>query len=304
VAVVDVVVVSFNSRDQLRECVEHLAGRDDIHVVIVDNASTDASLETVADLRVTPIPLDRNRGFASGCNIGWRQGQAPFVLFLNPDARITPTSLRRLTLVLEEEIDVALAAPRIAHTDGSLDFSQRRFPRLRSTFARALFLHRILPRAGWTDEVVRDDREYARGTSPEWVSGACMLVRRSALEEVDGFDEGFFLYGEDKDLCRRLRNAGYSIRYEPEATCVHHGGASAPRSALLPVLAASRLRYAQKHFSRPAATLERLGIALDALTHLVLSRGGYAARAGHARSLRMSASRTPQDVPSPMARDP
>ena len=187
--------------------------------------------------------------------------------------------------VLEQQADVGAVAPRIVHSDGELDYSQRRFPRLRSTYARALFLHRVFPAATWTDELVRDPQAHAEPSHPEWVSGACLLVPRSVLEELNGFDEGFFMYCEDIDLCRRLRAAGHSLVYEPQALVAHEGGASAPRASLLPVLAASRIRYATKHRSSLAAFLERGGVALEALTHLVISKGGRPVRAGHARSL-------------------
>jgi GT2 family glycosyltransferase len=118
------------------------------------------------------------------------------------------------------------------------------------------------------------------------VSGACVLVRREALERIGGLDEGFFLYCEDKDLCKRLWDRGYEVRFEPDSVAQHEGGASAPRSALLPVLVASRVRYAHKHSGAHVALLERLGLALGALTHIVFSRGGSAVRFGHARSVR------------------
>jgi GT2 family glycosyltransferase len=174
--------------------------------------------------------------------------------------------------------------------DGSLEYSQRRFPRLRSTYAQALFLHRVFPRADWVDELECDEDAYRWPGSPPWVSGACVLLRRSALETVGGLDDGFFMYCEDIDLCRRLRDAGYDIRFVPDAVVKHEGGASAPRASLLPVLAASRLRYAQKHRGWPGATLERLGVALGALTHAVVSRGGRTVRAGHVRALRRALS--------------
>lgn len=284
---VDVVVVSYNSREHLRECVEPFIKTDDFNVIVVDNASTDGSLAAVAGLPVTTHALAENGGFARGCNLGWRSGTAPFVLFLNPDARIDDQSVRRLVRVLEEDATVGLAAPRIVGADGSLEFSQRRFPRIRSTYAQALFLHRLLPRAEWTDELVRDPDAYAHPGSPEWVSGACVLVRRALLEQLGGWDEGFFLYSEDVDLCRRMRDAGFDIRYEPEAPAVHATGGSAPRSTLLPVLATSRLRYAEKHQNRLFALIERIGIGLGALTHLLLARGGVPRRAGHARSLKV-----------------
>jgi GT2 family glycosyltransferase len=104
------------------------------------------------------------------------------------------------------------------------------------------------------------------------------------LERLGGWDERFFLYCEDKDLCRRIRDLGYDVRFEPTARAVHIGGASAPRPALMPVLAASRIRYAQKHFGGAQRILERLGVALVSLGHLVVTRGGRAARAGYAAS--------------------
>jgi len=294
---VDVVVVSYNSSDHLRACVEPLARAADVHVVVVDNASEDDSLASVADLPLTAVALECNGGFSHGCNVGLRKGTAPFVLLLNPDAVIDESSLRRLVRVLEEDDGVGCAAPRIVHPDGELHYSQRRFPRLRSTYAQALFFHRILPRASWTDELVRDERAYTVRGSPEWVSGACILLRRAALEELGGLDERFFLYCEDTDLCRRLRDAGLDIRFEPEAVVIHEGGASAPRSSLLPVLAASRIRYASAHRSRAAALMERIGIGLAAATHMVVARGGAPARAGHARALQVAASRSPSPRP-------
>jgi N-acetylglucosaminyl-diphospho-decaprenol L-rhamnosyltransferase len=288
VAAVDVVVVSHNSSATLPGCVGPLAGQDSLNVIVVDNASQDASLAMVSDLPVTLLDLDRNRGFAYGCNRGSEAGSAPFVLFLNPDARLDPESVLQLARVLETHPSIGLVAPRLVDEDGSLDFSQRWFPRLRSTYAQALFLHRLFPRAGWTDEVVRDPVAYEHAHPVDWVSGACVLVRREALKRLDGWDEGFFLYSEDKDICRRLWSFGYEVRYDPLVTAVHIGGASAPRADLLPVLARSRVRYARKHAGRPAAFLERLGVALGSLTHAALTTKGRPARAGYLQALRVS----------------
>ena len=282
---VDAVVVSYNSRAELRGCVEPLSALEGVQTVVVDNASTDDSVASIADLPVEVLALAENRGFGAGCNAGWRRGEAPFVLFLNPDATVDEPSLRHLVEVLDTEGSVGLVGPKILESDGSLAFSQRRFPQLRSTYARALFLHRVFTRASWADELVRDPAAYDTPASPDWVSGACMLVRRSALEEVGGFDERFFLYCEDKDLCRRLRAAGYDVRYEPRATVRHRGGASAPRAGLLPVLARSRVVYAHKHWGRARAALETGGVALNALTHAVVTSGGREKRAGHLNAL-------------------
>jgi N-acetylglucosaminyl-diphospho-decaprenol L-rhamnosyltransferase len=288
---VDIVVVSYNSRDELRACVEPVAGQTGIRVVVVDNASPDGGLEAIVDLAVDRVQLDQNGGFSHGCNVGWRRGSAPFVLFLNPDAVISPAGVAQLAGVLESDTGVGIAAPLIRDVDGHVDYSQRRFPRLRSTYARALFLHRIVGRVSWVDELIRDEAAYVRPGSPDWVSGACLMVRRDVLDELGGWDERFFMYCEDIDLCRRVRGLGLDVRFVPDAVAEHEGGASAPRPALLPVLAESRVLYARKHWSRAGVLGERLGLALEASARLVVTEGGNAARRGHARSLAVIAGR-------------
>lgn len=283
---VDVVVVTYNSRTRIRECVRPFGDAEGVRVIVVDNASTDGTPGETATLPVTAVEMETNRGFASGCNTGWRRGHSPLVLILNPDARIDIDSLETMVRVLEQDPRVGAVGPTILDSEGHLAFSQRSFPCLRSTFGQALFLHRVFPHARWADELVRDPEAYEKAGSPDWVSGACLLVRRALLEALGGLDEGFFLYCEDTDLCRRIRSSGYEIRFEPSATCRHEGGASSPRSSLLPVLAKSRIRYARKHHRWPAAMLERVGIGLGAAVHVIVSRGGLSVRAGHARSLR------------------
>jgi N-acetylglucosaminyl-diphospho-decaprenol L-rhamnosyltransferase len=282
---VDAVVVAYNSARTLRGCVEALTAIDWVEVTVVDNASPDDSLETIADLPVGAVRAGRNGGFAAGCNIGIAQGRAPYVLLLNPDARIGRSDLDALVGALDEHPEVGLAAPRILEEDGSLAHSQRRFPRLRSTFAQALFLHRLFPHASWADELVRSPAAYERAGSPEWVSGACMLIRREALELLGGLDEDFFLYCEDIDLCARIRAAGWSIRYEPRATVRHEGGASGAREELFAVYARNRVLYARKHARRWTVPLEAMGVALGHATHAVTSVARPSVRRGHLRAL-------------------
>ena len=281
----DVVVVTYNSRDRIRACARS-ALEAGANVIIVDNASPDHSLEAVADLPVTSIQLEANYGFAYGCNRGWEAGSSPYVLFLNPDAALDPGALPALVSVLEQDRTVAIVGPRILESDGSLEWSQRRNPRLRSTFARAFFLHHVTPEATWVDEIVREPEIYARPNEPEWASGACLLVRRSVLEAVGGLDERYFMFSEDADLCRTVVGMGWHIRFEPTALVRHVGGASAPRTAMLPTLAESRIRYMRKHRGRFAEAAERLGLAIEALLRVAVTRGGAAARRGHIETLR------------------
>jgi GT2 family glycosyltransferase len=286
---VDVVVVSYNSRDTLRPCVHPLLPLPGVSVTVVDNDSPDDSLAAVADLPVRAIQSGRNAGFGAGCNIGAAAGAAPLILFINPDAEITADALAQMVAVLEAEPDVVLVGPRLTESDGELMHSMRRYQRTRSMWAQALYLHRLLPRARWANEIDYRPGLYDAPAYPEWLSGACMLVRRPAFERVGGFDDGFFLYCEDQDLCRRLRAAGGGIRYEPSAVVSHRGGHSAPRTSLYAVLAESRIRFARKHNNRLHAALQHAAIATEALTHTLAGTAGRPAHArGHRAALRAS----------------
>ena len=298
---VDVVTVTFRSAATVRGALDPLVGQPSVRVIVVDNASDDATRDVISALPVETIALGANGGFAHGCNVGVAAGRAPYVLLLNPDARISHQALQTLVAELEQDGCVGAAAPRIVEPDGSLNFSLRRSPRLRSTFAQALFLHRLLPSASWVDEVVRDRALYERAHAAEWVSGACLLVRRSLLEQIGGLDESFFHYSEDVDLCARIWEAGYEVRFVPRASASHEGGASAPRTALLAILAASRIRYSAKHDRLVVTLLVRLGVALGAVTHSIATRGGWPSRRGHLRALAVALKPLPAE-PSRLVR--
>lgn len=267
---VDVVVVAYNSRDTLRAAVEPLTGLPGVTVTVVDNASPDDSLAAIADLPVRTVRAPRNGGFAYGCNLGMAEGSAESVLLLNPDASIDASSLAVLAETLHSDPRLAGVGPRTVDEAGQLAFTQRRFPRLRSTYAQGLLLHRAAPHAVWSDDAVRDPAAYDRPGSPDWMSGCCVLLRRSAVEAVGGLDEGFFLFAEETDLFLRLAAAGWRAAYEPRATAHHIGYRSAGMGTTEPIRAYSRVRYARKHHGAAVALLEAIGLALGAVIHAAM----------------------------------
>jgi N-acetylglucosaminyl-diphospho-decaprenol L-rhamnosyltransferase len=284
---VDVIIVSYNSRGTLRAAVTPLLEIPGVNVIVVDNASSDGSLDELAGLDVQTIAAGRNGGFGSGCNLGTAAGRARYVLFLNPDARIEAADLDTLAGVLDAEPATAIVGPRLLDGTGTLIPNLRRAQRTRSIWAQALFLHRLAPSAPWANEIDRSVPAHDHIAYPEWISGACMLARRDMLEHIGGFDEDFFLYGEDMDLCTRIRSHGGRVRFEPGATVRHQEGQSAPRTSLYSVLAQSRLIYARKHSSRAGAALQRAGLCTEALTRVLGNVGRPAKRRGHTAALRV-----------------
>ena len=227
---IDVVVVSYRCRDLVRRCLESLETNSPsgpVRVVVVDNASRDGTVETLRGEfpHVDVVAAESNLGFAAASNVGIRRGRAPYVLVLNPDTTVTEGALDRVVDVAESSPDVGIVGCRLVRPDGSFDHAaSRRFPSPLGALGHFLPLGRLRrgPLAGYRLPEHRAGRVDA-------VNGAFMLVRRSALDDVGLFDEGYWMYMEDLDLCRRFRDAGWSTWYEPSATVVHLKGGTADR---------------------------------------------------------------------------
>ena len=233
--IVSVVIVNFDSGSALTQTLASLeTGMRGLEWdgVVVDNASTDGSEQAAhtADTRIKLLRQSRNRGFGAGVNIGRAATGAPFVLVLNPDCQLQPDAVRALLHEIERFPECAIVAPQILDPAGTLQESARGDPNsLTGLFGRTSFLSRMFPflsvvRRNLAAEAVVKSGESSQPV--DWVSGACMVVRRTALEQIGGFDERYFLYWEDADLCRRLRTAEWQIRYMPRAVAVHQVGQS------------------------------------------------------------------------------
>ncbi len=273
---VSALVVNHNAGDWLRLCLESIQAiaevwrRDDpakrgslagLEAIVVDNASSDGSTATVREFEaagspVLPVRLveaGRNLGFGAACNLAAAKSAGRHLLFLNPDAWIDEESLRRLVEAQESDERLAVAAPCLAYPDGSRQFawappvsvSGEAIQRFRNRFEQIGWQHDLLPRL------------LKPLVGAGWYTAACLLVRRSAFDEVGGFDEGFFLYFEDADLCLRLRRAGFRLRDVAGARAWHVRGAvtGADRERRLTPAAerfyrASQIRYYELHRPR------------------------------------------------------
>jgi GT2 family glycosyltransferase len=266
---VAVVIVSFEAREALLASLESLRLRPSIPIetVVVDNASSDGSADAVRAGHPTALVIanPENVGFARACNQGWRASRAPCVLFLNPDAEVTPGAVETLARLLEERPGVGAAGPRTRGSDGTIQVStgpdltpsaERRQRRL------VLGVARREPEA-----LAEAEALHAREHEADWVSGSCLAIRRTALEAVSGFDEDFFLYEEDADLCRRLRAAGWRVVFTPAAEVRHRLGASMGRARRRARLEyhRSHLLYYRKHNGPVARVALRLLLAARGL---------------------------------------
>ena len=231
---VTAIVVNFNAGDELRAALgsiaRELAGRP-WEGFVVDNASQDGSAAIAHEFApaVTLVANTANVGFGRAVNQALARARAPFVLIMNPDCRLEPGALAALEDELRREPRCAIAGPRILDPDGSVQGSARGDPDMfTGFFGRSTALRRLLPWLAVSRRNVVDPNVAAGGPSlaVDWVSGACVLARRDALAAEGGFDERYFLYWEDADLCRRLRSRGYQIRYAPAASAVHRVGHS------------------------------------------------------------------------------
>ena len=245
------VVVNWNSGDRLARCVASLeAQREDVNLdlVVVDNASTDGSLAGFAcgqdSARI--LQTGRNLGYGSAVNRGVAETNALYVVVLNPDVRLEPGVLQRLAACLDADDARGLVGPRLRTPAGAIQASCGTAPTLWGEVCGRFLLHLIFP-------FLKFRRRCPSELEPVgWVTGACFMARRSALQAVGGLDEAIFMYYEDIDLCLRLQMAGWQVCYLPEAEASHVGGASS-RQVLEHMLVASEGSYGhfvRRHFGR------------------------------------------------------
>jgi GT2 family glycosyltransferase len=262
-----VVIVSYNATEALRRCLDSLAeacGDLAWDAVVVDNASEEGTADMVArefpEFRLIRRP--DNGGFAKAANLGAAQTGGRAVCFLNSDARPRAGSLFLLVGQLRSHPSAGAVGPRLLSPDGRAQRSCFRFPSLARPWMNFSFLRDRFSLAYSEESFVASG-----GGDVDWLSGACLLARRDALKAAGFFDERFFMYFEDMDLCRRLKEGGWDVLFHPAAEVVHESGASSRRlkGRLARELQRSRLIYFTKHHPGPRAWLERALAAGGAL---------------------------------------
>ena len=250
-------------------------------IIVVDNESPQGNGELEQDPGIRLIRSGRNGGFGAGCNYGARHASGRYLLFLNPDTRFLNDVLGDLSGFLEKHPKAALAGPLIVDLDGKIQFNAgRSLPTLKNDFLEHSTLAYKFPQASWASRPWLSDWDHLSTREVEGVVGACMLVRSAAFHAVEGFDEAFFLYSEELDLCQRLRKAGLEIWYvhtarllhkERQSTLQFYG--STARMGLQ--IVRSQHQYFRKHYGAGGGFIWRNMIALIYLVRYLRNRDQY-----------------------------
>jgi GT2 family glycosyltransferase len=269
---VSVIIVSWNAREYLMRCLESLSAhacRYPMEVIVVDNASSDGSADSVARQypQVRLIRNMANQGFARANNLGVSASIGQYLCFVNSDVKVLPECITRLVDYCEGHPEAGMVGPRIIGGDGKLQRSCQGFPSVWNMFCRALALDTLFPNCKlftgyslwhWSQDELRP---------VDVLTGCFWLVRREALNEVGLLDESFFMYGEDMDWCKRFWDHGWKIVFVPSAEAIHYGGASSSNAPVRFYIERHRadLQYWRKHRTRPAVACYVLIACIDLL---------------------------------------
>ena len=221
---VSVVVVTHNALPWIEPCLESVRGEE---AIVVDNGSTDGTVALVRErFPDAQVVEQENLGLAAGWNVGLARATGRYVLILNADAWLREGALAALVAFADEQPEAAVVGPRLLNPDGSLQRSVRGFPTLWRLATEYLFLRKLAPRSQLLNGFYAGGFEHDEVREAEFLMGACLLVRREAVEQVGPLDESFFLFSEETDWCYRFVSAGWKVLFFPGADCVHVGGGS------------------------------------------------------------------------------
>lgn len=230
--VLTVCIVNYNGGEFLPACIESVleSDLDSVpEIVVVDNRSTDGSMELIRKRfpGVRIIENERNTGFASANNRASDSAAGRFLLFLNPDTVVPPDGLRRMVSFLESRDGTAACGCRLIHPEtGRVESSARSDPELLPLLWNLTYIDRLFPSSPFFARYLMTHAQELEERDADWVTGACLLVRSDVFEQVGGFDSSFFMYCEDIDLCYRIRRAGWRICYYPAVSIGHYRGLS------------------------------------------------------------------------------
>jgi GT2 family glycosyltransferase len=225
-----IIIVAYNSFGYLRKCLDSIYSyppETSFDIIVVDNASSDGTGKYIKNRRpgVILVSNEKNKGFAAASNQAINATDSRYILLINSDCEVFEGSIERLVDYFEKIPEAAIAGPKIINSDGSLQYSCRRFPSFFGAAVHTILTH-IYPDNPFSKKYKLVDVSREEPFSVDWVSGSCMMIRRSAIEETGLLDENYFMYVEDIDICYRMWQKGWEVHYMPHSEVLHHIGGS------------------------------------------------------------------------------
>jgi len=265
-----VCICSWNTREDLRAClasIQEVRGECALELIVVDNASEDQTAEMVEQNFpwVRLFKMDLNLGFGKGHNIAFSKAQGNLLMPLNSDTLVHPGALEEIVSFMRQNPDVGILGPQLLNPDGSLQYSCRRFPTPMAALFRNTPLGKLFPNTKFVRDYLMQSWKHDEVRDVDWVSGAAICIRRELYEKIGGFDEQFFMYMEDVDLCLRAHQAGFRVVYDPNAVITHAIGRSTDRMPVKMIrqFHKSMLLFYKKHYlPKVAAPLKPIWIAI------------------------------------------
>ena len=294
-----VIILNWNTRGLLEKCLKSIVcppSQIRLQVLVVDNASEDGSREMVQSLfpQVGLIVNSTNVGFGAGNNAALPMAEGRYVLFLNSDTVVREGALSAMVEFADAAPDIGIVGPKLLNGDGSLQYSCRRYPNLGAGFFRSTPLGRLFPHNRFTNDYLMSDWDHASPRDVDWVSGAALMIRRTLIDQIGCFDEAFYMYCEDVDLCWRANHAAFPapikgtenaarwrVAYYPAAIIYHFIGKSSDQAPTRMTYEFHRSQYLfyKKHYASSTPLLLRAlipaGIALRATGQMAKFRVRY-----------------------------
>jgi GT2 family glycosyltransferase len=271
---VSIIIPSWNTRTLLRETLESLKTTMPMssEIIVVDNGSTDGTVRMLQDQfqHVRLIKNTTNMGYAVASNQGIEAARGAYVLLLNSDTQVVGNAIRSMVAFLERNLRYGAVAPRLRNPDGSTQAAHMRFPTLLTPLFFGTPLERWWPESRELRRYFARDFDYDTDSDVEQPPAACLLMRRRALKHTKPLDESLWLFYNDVDLCKRLWESGWRIRYLESAHVFHHGGASTRQYRdFVAEYHKNRLAYYRKHHGRAAGAWVKLCVAWTVIDHCV-----------------------------------
>lgn len=225
-----IVIINYNQKNLTKVCLEgilKIAPKINYEIIVVDNASTDGSQEVIENFKFQIsnfkfVLNDQNKGFAAGCNSGIRKSSGKYILILNPDVVVLEGSIEKLYEFMEENKEVGIVGPKLLNPDKTTQLSCYRYPAWYIPILRRTFLGRLNWAKKKLAHYLMTDFDHQEAKEVDWLLGACLMIRKEMLEKIGLFDERFFLYFEDIDLCRRAKINGWQVYYLPSSEMFHY----------------------------------------------------------------------------------